>query len=148
MKCVIKRFDDLTINELYAIMHLRFEVFVIEQACLYQDIDGKDKKSYHLMCTNASGDLVGYLRILDAGVSYDEVSIGRVVVSEKGRGLGIGRRIMEEAIAFIKTVKQGDRVRISAQAYLLEFYKSLGFDQVSEVYLEDDIPHIEMLLKL
>lgn len=148
MKCVIKRFDDLTINELYAIMQLRFEVFVIEQACLYQDIDGKDQKSYHLMCTNASGELLGYLRILDAGVSYDEVSIGRVVVSEEGRGLGLGRRIMEEAIAFIKTVKQGDSVRISAQAYLLDFYKSLGFDQVSEVYLEDDIPHIEMLLKL
>ena len=148
MKCIIKRFDDLTIYELYDVMRLRFEVFVIEQACLYQEIDGKDQKSYHLMCKDEHGELLGYLRILDAGVSYEETSIGRVVVSQKGRGQGVGKKIMEEAISFIKTVRHIESIRISAQAYLLNFYKSLGFEAVSEEYLEDDIPHIEMLLKL
>lgn len=148
MKCMIKRFDDLTIYELYDVMRLRFEVFVIEQACLYQDIDGKDQKSYHLMCKDDDGELLGYLRVLDAGVSYEETSIGRVVVSKKGRGRGLGKKIMEEAISFIKTVRHIEAIRISAQAYLLDFYKSLGFEAVSDEYLEDDIPHIEMLLKL
>ncbi|GAU76395.1 GNAT family N-acetyltransferase [Fusibacter sp. 3D3] len=147
MKCVIKRFDDLTINELYDVMQLRFEVFVMEQKCLYQDIDGKDRKAYHLMCKGDAGELLGYLRILDAGVSYEETSIGRVVVSEQGRGQGLGKKIMEEAISFIKTVRHIEWIRISAQAYLLDFYTGLGFESVSDEYLEDDIPHIEMLLK-
>ncbi|MBF4693313.1 GNAT family N-acetyltransferase [Fusibacter ferrireducens] len=148
MKCIIKRFDDLTIYELYDVMRLRFEVFVIEQSCLYPEIDGKDQQAYHLMCKDDEGELLGYLRILDAGVSYAETSIGRVVVKEKARGLNLGKKIMTEAISFIKTVRHIEAIRISAQAYLLEFYKSLGFEAVSDEYLEDDIPHIEMLLKL
>lgn len=148
MKCVIKKFDDLTVQELYDCMALRFEVFVIEQTCLYQDIDGKDQASYHLMCRDENGKLQGYLRILDAGVSYDEVSIGRVVVGSEARATGLGRLIMTEAIEFIRAVYHQEAIRISAQAYLLKFYKSLGFEAVSEEYLEDDIPHVEMLMKL
>lgn len=147
MKTIIKRFDDLNIYELYDLMKLRFEVFVMEQSCLYQDIDGVDKNAYHLLCRNDDGELVGYLRIIDAGLVYDEIAIGRVVSSSKARGEGVGRIIMNEALRFVRDVCHQEAVRISAQEYLLKFYKSLGFEPVSEVYLEDDIPHVEMLIK-
>lgn len=143
----IKHYDLLTKDELYQIMKLRNEVFVVEQTCVYQDIDGKDTDAYHLCCYDGD-ELVGYLRILDHGQSYNEISIGRVLVKETHRDKKIGKLIMNESIDYIKEVLNETVVRISAQAYLQKFYTSLGFEIVSEEYLEDEIPHIEMLLNM
>ncbi|MBI9015159.1 MAG: GNAT family N-acetyltransferase [Clostridiales bacterium] len=143
----IKHYDLLTKDELYQIMKLRNEVFVVEQTCVYQDIDGKDLDAYHLCCYEGD-ELIGYLRILNPGLSYKEMSIGRVLVKDTYRDKKIGKLIMEESINYIKEVLNQTVVRISAQAYLQKFYTSLGFDTVSEEYLEDDIPHIEMLLNM
>ena len=144
MKINIKHFDELTTKELYEILYLRCKVFVVEQACIYQDCDGKDKDAYHLMMYD--DDIVGYLRILKPGVSYDEISIGRVLVKEEYRHLKLGKEIMKEAISFIEA-EGYNKIRISAQLYLEKFYQSLGFESASESYLEDDIPHIEMAYK-
>jgi len=139
----VKHYDLLTKDELYEIMQLRNEVFVVEQNCVYQDIDGKDTTAFHL-CYYDKDELVGYLRILNRGASYDEVSIGRVIVKASHRDKKIGRVIMVESIDYIKTVLNEPTIRISAQAYLKKFYTSLGFEVVSDEYLEDNIPHIEM----
>lgn len=143
----IKHYDLLTKDELYQIMKLRNEVFVVEQTCVYQDIDGKDLNAYHLCCYDGD-ELVGYLRILNSGQSYTEMSIGRVLVKDTYRNKKIGKLIMDESIDYIKEVLNETVVRISAQAYLQKFYASLGFKIVSEEYLEDEIPHIEMLLNM
>lgn len=142
----IKHYEALSKDELYQIMKLRNEVFVVEQNCVYQDIDGKDLDAYHL-CYYDQEELIGYLRILNKGVSYQEVSVGRVLVKEKHRDKKLGRIMMVESIDYIKEVMNEPSVRISAQAYLKKFYGSLGFDIVSDDYLEDDILHVEMLLE-
>lgn len=144
MEWKIKKFDDLNNKELYSILALRNKVFVIEQECIYQDCDEKDFGAYHLFYSHEN-KIVAYLRILEKGVSYDEVSIGRVVVDEKYRGKYLGRKAMKKAIEFINNVYGESSIRISAQVYIKDFYKSLGFIEVSNAYLEDDIPHIEML---
>ena len=146
MKIVVKRFSDLTNIELYEILKLRNEVFIVEQNCAYQDCDNKDFKSYHILSYD-NENMVAYLRILEKGVSYDEVSIGRVLVRKNYRGEGIARRNMLYAMSFIEDNLKEGRIRISAQQYLLEFYKSLGFKVVSDSYLEDNIPHVEMLFE-
>lgn len=140
MMLEIKHFSELSNTELYEILKLRNEVFVVEQKCYYQDCDGHDLDAHHLLCYD--DELIGYLRILKSGVTYDEASIGRVVVKRSHRSHKIGQKIMQAAIEYLEPP-----IRISAQAYLLSFYQSLGFKQVSEMYLEDDIPHVEMLLK-
>lgn len=145
MNYVIKHYDELTKDELYQIMMLRCEVFVVEQACPYQDIDGKDLDAYHLMLMD--DELVGYLRILKPGVVYEYASIGRVLVRESHRRLKLGKGLMEEAIIIMKQMGY-DTIKISAQAYLEKFYNDLGFQVCTEPYLEDDIPHIGMLNKL
>lgn len=141
---IIKKFNELTTYELYEILRVRNEVFVVEQKCAYQDCDDKDKNSYHLFCID-NGNIVSYLRILEKGISYEEISIGRVLVVNNYRGKNLAKESMTKAINFIETHLIETSIRISAQAYLINFYKSLGFKEVSEVYLEDDIPHIEML---
>ena len=147
MKWKIKKFNELSTEELYKILHLRSEVFVVEQECIYQDCDKKDIEAEHLLCID-KGEVVATLRILNKGVSYEEISIGRVAVNKEYRRQDLGRKSMELAIEYIKD-KYGDSpIRISAQAYIKEFYKSLGFREVSDVYLEDDIPHIEMLYEM
>lgn len=146
MEWKLKKFNELSSVELYEILNLRAEVFVVEQECPYQDIDYKDQKSYHL-CAYESGKLMGYIRILEKGVSYDEISIGRVIVKKEYRGKNLARELMTRGINFIKETLKEEEIRISAQAYLVNFYGSLGFKQVSEVYLEDEIPHIEMVYK-
>lgn len=147
MKWEIKKFNELSTEELYKILHLRSEVFVVEQECIYQDCDKKDIEAEHLLCID-KGEVVATLRILNKGVSYEEISIGRVAVNKEYRRQDLGRKSMELAIEYIKD-KYGDSpIRISAQAYIKEFYKSLGFREVSDVYLEDDIPHIEMLYEM
>ena len=144
MNWILKKFDDLTSNELYAIMQLRNEVFVVEQNCVYQDADNKDLVSYHFMgWTN--NKLMAYTRILPPGVAYTkEPSIGRVVTSPSARGSGIGRELMEKSIEELYKLFGETPIKIGAQLYLLKFYTSLGFQQTSSIYLEDDIEHIEM----
>jgi len=142
---VFKKFDELTAAELYAIMQLRNEVFVVEQNCVYQDADNKDQRSWHF--TGWDGDsLVAYTRIIPPGISYDAPSIGRVVTSPKYRKTGAGRKLMEMSIT--KTLSQFNsaEIKIGAQVYLTKFYQSFGFCQSSAEYLEDGIPHIEMTL--
>lgn len=144
MQWEIKAFDQLSLQELYTMLTLRTNVFVVEQACPYPEVDGKDPNCLHLLGT-INGELVAYLRILPAGLIYDEVSIGRVVIKPSHRGKGLGRLMMEQAIHCITNEWKESQIKIGAQAYLEKFYQSLGFEPVSEVYLEDDIPHLDML---
>ena len=144
---VIKSFEELSNNELYAIIRLRNEVFVVEQNCVFQDADNKDQLADHVMILN-DDLLVAYSRVLPAGASFAEASIGRVVSAIKVRGTGAGRRLMKDSLAFI-LVKYGHcSVRIGAQTYLNEFYKSLGFESAGKTYLEDGIEHIEMIARV
>lgn len=142
----IKKFNQLKVEEIYKILALRNKVFIVEQECAYLDCDDKDLNSYHLFCEE-NGEVAAYLRILKKGVSYDEISIGRVVVKKNYCGKGIAREMMLKAIEFIENTLKEDTIKIQAQAYLLNFYSSLGFKAVSEEYLEDNIPHIDMLYK-
>lgn len=144
MNWVLKAFDALSTRELYAILRLRCEVFIVEQNCPYLDEDNKDQESYHLM--GWQGDmLAAYTRILPAGLAFDEASIGRVVSSPKLRGTGIGRELMQQSIETLYQLYGQVPIRIGAQLYLNGFYASLGFENVSEIYLEDGIKHVEML---
>ena len=138
-----KSFDELTNRELYAIMQLRMEIFSVEQNCVYQDADNKDFQSFHLSAWD-NDILVAYCRILPPELSFKEASIGRVITAAAYRKNGTGRALMQKAIAL--TLQQFDcnQITIGAQLYLKKFYNSLGFTQVSDTYLEDGIPHIEM----
>lgn len=142
----IKNFNQLNAQEIYKILALRNEVFIVEQECAYLDCDHRDLHSYHLFCEE-NGELVAYLRILEKGISYDEISIGRVTVRKSYRSKGISREMMLKAIEFVENTLKEDTIKIQAQAYLFNFYSSLGFKAVSEEYLEDNIPHIDMLYK-
>ena len=142
---IFKKFDELTAAELYAIMQLRNEVFVIEQNCIYQDADDKDQSSMHL-CGWLGEKLVAYTRIIPPGISYAQASIGRVVTSPAYRGTGAGRQLMQESISLSFSYFKCTQIKIGAQVYLTKFYQSLGFIQSSAQYLEDGIPHIEMIL--
>ena len=145
---VSKTFEALTTEELYQILALRAEVFVVEQNCPYQDLDGKDQIGLHLF-GNENNQLVAYARILPKGVSYDEyTSIGRIVTAPHARAKGYGHELVEEAIKLTKAAYPEYTIKISAQAHLEQFYKSHQFVPTGEAYLEDDIPHIGMLLKV
>lgn len=146
MNFQIKKFKELKLDEMYEIIRIRNEVFVIEQNCIYQDCDEKDQRAYHLYGIE-NGKIAGYLRILEKGVSYNEISIGRVLVDKKYRGNGLAREILLKAIDFIEKHLNEKEIKISAQEYLVNFYESLGFVIVSDMYLEDGIPHIEMVYK-
>ena len=141
-----KHFTALTTQELYTILSLRSEVFVVEQNCVYLDTDNKDLDAWHL-CGWQDDVLVAYVRILAPGISYEEASIGRVLTNPAFRKNGYGVELMNVAIE--KTLQQFNvqKIKIGAQLYLLNFYSNLGFIQTSEVYMEDGIPHIEMLLE-
>ncbi|MEP7168581.1 MAG: GNAT family N-acetyltransferase [Bacteroidota bacterium] len=141
----LKKFEDLSPFELYKILSLRQEVFIIEQNCPYLDTDGKDLYSFHLMGFAENDFLAAYSRIVFPGISYEEVSIGRVVSSPKYRRTGIGKLLMEEAIKQIETTYGKVPIRIDAQKYLFEFYKNFGFTDIFEEYIEDGIPHVIML---
>lgn len=140
----LKKFDELSSLELYKILQLRNEVFVVEQNCPYQDADNKDLKAHHFMGWE-NDKLVAYTRILPPGVSYTEASIGRVVSSPSARGNGIGLELMTKSIEQVYHLFGEVPIKIGAQLYLQKFYTSLGFQQTSAVYLEDGIEHIEMV---
>lgn len=142
----IKLFKELSLEELYALLQLRSEVFVVEQNCVYQDLDGKDDIAIHVLGFKAN-KLIAYTRIFKPGDYFNEASIGRVIVKETERHYKYGGQIITSSIQFInKELKQKD-IRISAQTYLKAFYNNLGFYEVGEGYLEDGIPHINMILK-
>jgi ElaA protein len=143
LKWIIKPFEALNVNELYDLLKLRSEIFVVEQNCVYLDLDGKDKKALHLI-GEYDGKTVAYVRLFDAGISFDNASIGRVVVDVNYRDRKWGHDLMREAIAAIKLNFNKEAITIGAQLYLKKFYESHGFVQTSEMYLEDDIEHIEM----
>ncbi|MBP6759109.1 MAG: GNAT family N-acetyltransferase [Flavobacterium sp.] len=139
----IKSFENLSVGELYDILRLRSEIFVVEQNCVYLDIDGKDKLALHLF-GEFEGEIVAYSRLFKPGITFDNASIGRVVVDANYRDRKWGHDLMREAIAGIKNHFGESKITIGAQLYLKKFYESHGFIQSSEMYLEDDIPHIEM----
>ena len=142
---ILKKFEELTAVELYAIMQLRNEVFVLEQNCVYQDADDKDQASLHF-CGWDADKLVAYTRIIPPGISYAEASIGRVVTSPAYRKTGAGRELMKQSISHTFSRFNCTAIKIGAQVYLTKFYQSLGFVQSSKEYLEDGIPHIEKIL--
>lgn len=141
-------FDQLTPHTLYEILALRQEVFVVEQNCPYQDCDGKDLQSWHLMGRDEAGKLICYTRLLPEGVSYPGyTSIGRVVNSPSVRGLGTGKALMDKSIQMCRQLFGNQPIKIGAQTYLLKFYEGFGFQSTGEEYLEDGIPHTKMVLK-
>jgi len=144
LKFKIKAFNELTVIELYQLLQLRSDVFIVEQNCVYPDIDGKDLKALHVI-GEFENKIVAYARIFRPNDYFENASIGRVVVAEKFRANKWGYDLMENAIAGIETHFGCQKITISAQLYLKKFYESLGFQQVSENYLEDGIEHIEML---
>ena len=141
---LIKSFNELSTKELYAILQLRAEVFVVEQNCVYQDIDGKDEKALHVIGLK-NNKIVAYTRIFKAGDYFDKASIGRVVVAKNERKYGFGHVIFEYSVEAVKEHFKETSIKISAQLYLKKFYESHGFFQIGEGYLEDDIPHISMI---
>ena len=146
MEVSVKTFNELTTEELYQILRLRSEVFVVEQDCVYQDVDNKDQKALHIMGIK-DGEVVAYTRVFEPGDYFDNVSIGRVVVSQSQRKYGLGKQIMQASLAAINQRFPDKPTEISAQSYLLKFYTELGFNAFGEEYLEDGIPHRRMLKK-
>jgi ElaA protein len=144
MEIEVKNFGELSTKELYDALQLRSEVFVVEQDCVYQDIDGKDDRALHIMGWE-DDNLVAYARCFEAGDYFDEASIGRILVRENYRKLGYGHVITKASIEAIKTNFKADKIKISAQVYLVIFYESHGFKTYGDRYLEDGIPHIAMI---
>lgn len=140
----IKSFNELTLNELYALLNLRSEIFVVEQDCVYQDIDFKDQKAWHVL-DYKQDLLVAYTRIFGPNDYFELASIGRVLVRKEERHLKYGYDIMQKSISFIEERYGAVEIKISAQTYLKRFYESFGFVQMGEGYLEDGIPHIAMI---
>lgn len=142
----IKSFQELSTEELYTYLQLRVNVFIVEQSCPYPEIDGYDLDSYHLAYIE-DNELLSYARILPAGIKYDRISIGRVIVNKNARGRGLAKQLMEQAISFSHKKWPSGDVQLQAQTYLRSFYGSFGFEEISEEYDEDGIPHVDMLLK-
>ena len=140
----IKPFNQLSLEELYYLLQLRSEVFVVEQDCVYQDVDGKDQKALHVI-GKKDNIIIAYTRIFKAGDYFKEASIGRVVVSEKARHLKYGHQLMVASIKVIENSFHTKEIKLSAQKYLEKFYTNLGFKTIGEPYLEDGIPHIAMV---
>lgn len=141
------RYNELTTNQLYSILKLRAEVFVVEQNCAYQDLDNKDNKALHLI-GEINNEIIAYTRIFKKGDYFTNSSIGRVLVKKEFRKKELGKVIMEKSIEIIKKNTKEEKIEISAQKYLTKFYKDLGFKKTGKEYLEDNIPHIKMMLKI
>lgn len=147
----LKKFEELSVQELYSILQLRNIVFAIEQNCVYPDMDDKDQSSYHIMCWSKGllpeqkEELVAYARILPPGLVYKEPSIGRIVTAATVRGTGAGKELVKRAIDHVEELYGKTPIRISAQVYLIKFYTAFGFATVGDSYIEDSIEHIEMV---
>lgn len=146
MNWLLKTFEELSNLELYNILQLRSAVFVVEQNCVYQDMDGDDVQCHHLFAQNELGHILAYCRIVPPGLHYEQASIGRVISNPKYRGTGAGIALMNQAIAQTKQLYPNTGIKIGAQQYLTKFYQAFGFVQSSDMYLEDNIPHIKMEL--
>jgi len=144
MKITVKFFDELTIYELHDLLQLRSEIFVVEQDCVYQDIDGKDKYALHVF-GEKENKIIAYTRCFKPGIYFEEASIGRVLVKKEERKFNYGHEIMKASINAIKDIFVSEKIKISAQKYLIKFYETHGFKTIGEEYLEDGIPHIAML---
>ncbi|SEN00240.1 GNAT family N-acetyltransferase [Chryseobacterium taichungense] len=142
----IKTFDEFTVPELYNVLKARIDVFVVEQNCPYPDLDDYDQKAVHIWAEE-NGYVLANCRIFDRGIKYPEASIGRVLTTEKARGKRLGKQLIQYALDTIEARFHTDEVRISAQDYLLKFYGEFGFEDTGKKYLEDDIPHTEMLYR-
>lgn len=145
MQLHIKRFNELTINELYAILKLRVDVFVVEQACTYPELDDRDQEAIHVYFKDGD-EILAYLRIMDRGIESDFVSIGRVISAKRRKGLG--SKLMEEGIKAAREIFDAHTIYLEAQTYAKSFYEKQGFKQVSDEFMLDDIPHIKMKLKI
>ncbi len=143
----IKHFNDLTTRTFHDLVALREQVFIVEQNCVYQDVDGKDPESYHLIGLSDDGILIATARILPLNINENKIAIGRVVIHADYRKSGLGRVLMNKAIIEVRNIYGRVPIKVSAQKYLKNFYLSLGFIVVGEEYLEDGIPSIEMSLK-
>ena len=143
MELTVKRFEDLTTLELYDLLQARAAVFVLEQDCVYQDLDGKDMFSYHVFYKE-DGNIQAYIRVVDPNGKCDMVSIGRVLTVN--RGAGLGAKIVQEGIRIARDNMKADKIYIEAQVYAKGFYEKQGFEQISDEFMEDGIPHIKMLL--
>ena len=146
IRWLLKKFEELTPFELYAVLQLRNEVFVVEQNCVFQDADDNDQTAWHLMGFNDQ-QLVAYTRLLPSDTIYREASIGRVITSSSVRRTGIGKELMRQSIEAVYSLFGKQPIKIGAQLYLKRFYESFGFEKISDVYLEDGIQHIYMLKK-
>jgi ElaA protein len=144
LQFTVQEFPALSVEQLYEILRARAQVFVVEQNCAYADADGLDPQCRHLSMRNLSGELLGYTRIVPPGLSFAEIAIGRVITTQAGRGKGLGRALMLASIAECQRLGH-QTIRIGAQSHLQAFYQSVGFVCDSEPYLEDGIPHVEML---
>lgn len=139
------RFNELSPAQLYQILALRSEVFVVEQQCIYQDLDYLDQQAIHVIGLDNLNNLISYARILEPGVVYPEYAIGRVIVSKTVRGTGEGHSLMNYCMGTIETLAGRVAIRISAQAHLEQFYQTHRFKSTGKSYLEDGIPHVEMI---
>ncbi len=144
MEIEVKSFDELSKKELYDLLQLRSEVFVIEQDCIYQDIDGKDERALHVLGWE-DGKLIAYARCFQPGDYFEQAAIGRILVRENYRKFGYGHQITKASIKAIETKYKADTIKISAQIYLVIFYESHGFKTIGDRYMEDGIPHIAMV---
>tara|TARA_E500000178_G_scaffold349659_1_gene407000 strand:- start:801 stop:1250 length:450 start_codon:yes stop_codon:yes gene_type:complete len=143
--CFWKEFNELSLDDLYAILNLRQKVFVLEQDCPYIDADYSDQDAFHLLGYK-DNDLIAYLRAFKPGIKYEASSLGRIVTEINSRGLGVGKKIIKEGVKFLKKEYPDNEIIISAQHRLEDFYIDLGFTSRGEVYLEDDIDHIQMYI--
>jgi ElaA protein len=144
----IKAFKDLTVDELYAILQLRETVFVVEQNCIYNDIDNIDQACYHLFSEDQNAEkIIAYTRLVPANIKFDVPAIGRLISDKNYRGKGLGRALMEKSIEETCRIYNTSVIKISAQTYLLDFYSSLGFKSISETYDEDGIEHVDMVIE-
>lgn len=144
IRWLLKKFEELTPHELYAILQLRNEVFVVEQNCVFQDADNHDQNAWHLMGFDEN-ELVAYTRLLPPHTIYSAASIGRVITSSSVRRTGAGKELMRQSIDAVYSLFGKQSIKIGAQLYLKNFYESFGFEKVSDVYIEDGIPHIYMV---
>lgn len=147
MQWILKKFNDLTVNEFHDILQLRINIFIVEQNCPYPELDDKDKIAFHLFGIDKNNKIIAYTRIFKPGDFYKEAAFGRVVVHEEYRNQKIGSQLVKETIIETHKLFGNINIKIGAQTYLKDFYQSFGFQQVDDDYIEDGIPHIHMVKK-